>query len=521
MNRVFFGSKLKQIPVYPLIFSIYPGLALAAYNLSEIEARIALRAILVSFLIGGIAFLATRVWLKDWMRAASVTTFFLVLFFSYGHIYQFLEQNPVGNFSLGRHRILIILFAFVFIIGMLLLTRKRINFIPATQALNLACLVLLIMPLAQTATFYFRRLEENNNIDQTSVTQTMLTPDEHTSLPDIYLIVLDTYVRGDALLNDFNFDNTYFLDSLREMGFYVADCARSNYPHTQNALTAMLNMAYIPEISSRLGALGLDPTNVQPLLKQNLVREQLEAIGYKTVAFETGYSWSSITDADIYLHIGSEAMQLQNLTPFEAMFIKTTALLILVDTQNLAHASTMTEVIFPYSDHINRQQFILDQLPKIAALPGANFVFVHILIPHIPYVFDKDGNLPPSDYYNGHNGIPTSGEYLVPAYTGQIQYINSRMIPILQEILDTSPNPPIIILTGDHGLQGSNIHQILNAYYLPADSTEHLYSNISLVNSFRVVFDGYFNTHLGVLTDESFGDGDQGLVPETSPACEP
>ncbi len=185
MNRVFFGSKLKQIPVYPLIFSIYPGLALAAYNLSEIEARIALRAILVSFLIGGIAFLATRVWLKDWMRAASVTTFFLVLFFSYGHIYQFLEQNPVGNFSLGRHRILIILFAFVFIIGMLLLTRKRINFIPATQALNLACLVLLIMPLAQTATFYFRRLEENNNIDQTSVTQTMLTPDEHTSLPDI------------------------------------------------------------------------------------------------------------------------------------------------------------------------------------------------------------------------------------------------------------------------------------------------------------------------------------------------
>ncbi|MFC1760292.1 hypothetical protein ACFLZD_02085 [Candidatus Neomarinimicrobiota bacterium] len=45
---------------------------------------------------------------------------------------------------------------------------------------------------------------------------------------------------------------------------------------------------------------------------------------------------------------------------------------------------------------------------------------------------------------------------------------------------------------------------IFNAYYLPAGGRELLYDSITPVNSFRLVFDFYFNTNCGLLNDSSF-----------------
>ena len=120
-------------------------------------------------------------------------------------------------------------------------------------------------------------------------------------MPDVYYIILDTYTRADVLLNQYNFDNSQFIDELRNMDFYVADCSRSNYSDTLKSLTSALNMNYLPKLWEELSAIGLGPGDIGVLLKQSLVRKQLEAIGYKTVAFDTGYDWSRLSDADIYL----------------------------------------------------------------------------------------------------------------------------------------------------------------------------------------------------------------------------
>jgi hypothetical protein len=45
---------------------------------------------------------------------------------------------------------------------------------------------------------------------------------------------------------------------------------------------------------------------------------------------------------------------------------------------------------------------------------------------------------------------------------------------------------------------------ILNAYYLPGVDGSALYPRITPVNSFRLVFDLYFGTHLGLLDDVSY-----------------
>jgi hypothetical protein len=79
----------------------------------------------------------------------------------------------------------------------------------------------------------------------------------------------------------------------------------------------------------------------------------------------------------------------------------------------------------------------------------------------------------------------------------------------------------VILLQGDHGAtieykeQGIDPAQrlgILNAYYLPSNSLEAengeqpaelLYPGISPVNSFRLIFDSYFNGDYGLLDDRS------------------
>ena len=45
---------------------------------------------------------------------------------------------------------------------------------------------------------------------------------------------------------------------------------------------------------------------------------------------------------------------------------------------------------------------------------------------------------------------------------------------------------------------------ILNAYYLPGVDSSLLYPSITPVNSFRLAFDLYFGTHLGLLPDVSY-----------------
>ena len=66
--------------------------------------------------------------------------------------------------------------------------------------------------------------------------------------PNIYAIMLDGYPRDDTLLEPFGFDNSEFLDQLRQLDFNVSSRARANYNKTWPALAAMFNGKYADEM---------------------------------------------------------------------------------------------------------------------------------------------------------------------------------------------------------------------------------------------------------------------------------
>jgi hypothetical protein len=119
---------------------------------------------------------------------------------------------------------------------------------------------------------------------------------------------------------------------LERLGFYVADCSRSNYS-PQGSITATLNQNYLSNLQQEMNHLRVAMDDIRVLLKDRVVRRELEAIGYRTVSCGTGTGWSRLTDADIYLGLDRDIFVSQRIDPVEVTLAKNTAVLILTDPQ--------------------------------------------------------------------------------------------------------------------------------------------------------------------------------------------
>jgi hypothetical protein len=138
-------------------------------------------------------------------------------------------------------------------------------------------------------------------------------------------------------------------------------------------------------------------------------------------------------------------------------------------------------------------------------MQGPKYVHVHLILPHPPFVFGPDGEFTnPADFWNEKKVYP--GNKFRIGYINQLQFVNTKLLEMIDTILAESETPPIIILQGDHGPWLQPDPQrffILNAYYLPDNKTE-LYPTISPVNSFRVVFNDYFGANYDMLKDTTY-----------------
>jgi hypothetical protein len=514
----------KHWAIHPIFFAVFPILALLAHNITEVTPSIALRSITISLAATLILLILLFLVTRNWEKSSLIITLFLILFYTYGHVYEFLQKISIVGFSLGRHRYLMTIYVGIFAIGLWVILKYLKSPTNSTGYLNVVGLLLIIYPIFQIIIYSTQTTSREQRLAEVSPFTSSSSVHPNNDLPDVYFIVLDAYARGDALKQYFNFDNTSFVQELRQLGFFVADCSRSNDGGTHGSLAITLNMDYLPALRKEMSEQGFTNQNdVWLLIKQSKVRKLLSSLGYKTVAFESGFEWTRIKDADIYLEYTGAPYQMQVLQPFEAILIRNTALLIWSDTayKSLpAYTNTIfRSTNFSIEDHINRQLFILDQLPRLASYTGPKFVFAHILIPHLPFVFSPTGDIQTDPgFYSKDNFFPIDGEYINKGYTDQIQFINYRLIPIMQTLITKSEVPPIIVLMGDHGLNFDNRLLNLSAYYLPGSTYNDLYPAITPVNSFRVIFDTYFGTHYGLLPDVSY-DGSGQPVAETYPGC--
>lgn len=476
-----------EVPLHVFFAAAYAPLALLAFNLNEVTPGVVVRPLWMSLALALILLLLLRLLTRDWRRAGLTATLFVILFFSYGHLYNLLEGVRPGGLVIFRHRTLLAAWTLIGAGGAWIFWRKPLPLAKVTSTLNLVTLALVVMPLAQTLVSAGAEARAGARPGRESAVETeAASPSAHE--PDIYYIVLDAHGRADILKQHSNYDSSAFLASLNELGFYVADCSQSNYSLTLLSLSSSLNYAYLDDLMDANGKV-----NVQADIGNSAIRRFLEKRGYKTAAFATGFRMTELTDADYYYQPASPKG-----SEFEAQLLDTTLWSAFVD------AGILPKIDLSAENYRDRTLLTLKTLKELPALPGPKFVFAHIVSPHPPYIFDAQGNFH-DVAFGAHDEKNLPPEEMAALYSGQAEFIDRQILEVVRAILEKSQIPPIIIIQGDHGplVRDRFIRApILNAYYLPK-GTARLYPSISPVNSFRVVLDDYFGQDLPLLEDVS------------------
>jgi len=440
----------------------------------------------------------------------------LLWFFSYAHLYQYFKGSDMAMLAaIGRHRYLAPASLILIFIILLLALRNLKSTHQVTSFLNAAAIVAIAFPLISVISY---NLQPQGSASTTSQELAVLQPSEDGTEPDIYYIILDSYARDDILQDVFGYDNTPFLDALEERGFYVARESWSNFGRTSLSLSSSLNMQYLQTLIPDLNPESEQKDPLWELIQQSTVRRALEDAGYSTVAFSTGYPGTELKDADLYITGGmmDQLLGMNAFNNFEGMLIDNSALKIVFDGA-IVLPTIFPNLEYPFDMH---REWILNVSHSLGNLPETDqpkFVFAHIISPHSPYVFNRDGSPVerPSSFTFGFTfggGEALKGDAYIQAYRDQLHYINHELLQSLDAILASSPVPPVIIVQADHGPvpEGSarpfpeQRMAILNAYYLPPDVEAELYPSITPVNSFRVVFNALFNAQLDLLEDRVF-----------------
>jgi hypothetical protein len=503
-------SKPRLRFLHPLLFGLVPILSLLAHNIDGAPLLHAVRPTAISLLFSLAVLLAFRGLVKDWEHAALLSSFLLMLFFSYGHVYLGLVVEGTQGFFrslgiVGRHDVLLLAWAGVFALGAFAIYRIRTLRPVLTQLFLVMGAVALLFPILQIGS------HEVQLARPWPGTPPLPLAGRSAGRPDIYLIILDGYARADILADIYGFDNRGFRDSLRDRGFYVAARSRSNYIQTGLSLASILNMSYLDFLSEDLGELSDNRTPLARLIRWSRLREFLEQSGYSIVGLASGYRVTELENADVYL-----AAPVGAPTTLERLTLETSATVVLRD---LASALGQPPLLPGYEAHRERMLFSLETLKQVPQLPGPKFVLAHFLIPHPPFVFDANGNAPEQKYpftmMDGSAFLGSTDEY-IQGYRQQVAYTNRVILEVVDAILSESAGPPVIVIQGDHG-PGSRLvwesaeetdlqerSSILNAYHLPGFPVEKLYPELTPVNSFRLILDQYFGTGLGLLPDRSY-----------------
>jgi hypothetical protein len=491
--------------LFSLLLGLFPILALWRYNLGQLSTPalyqplgITAAFILVTFTLG---LLVSRSWEKAGLISVLTSLFAL----SFGHLYNLVGVRVIFGITIGYFKLLAVCFIVYALLFFLILRAKRVNgsIFLIGNLVGAFLLLLNLVPVIQHDIAYNQAIARAS----TESNPTAAAADE--SQPDIYYILLDSYAREDILKEVIGYDNSAFIAGLKERGFYIPDCAFSNYEVTLKTLTSVLNLDYLNNLNIEVSNTDDDATSNDNLVIDNKIREIMRGYGYQ---FVTGRGHSSVVDinnSDLYFNYfqnqaGSDDLDKQR---FSSLYFNTTVLRVFSE---IFQANPEKAAWLPYWLAVDRESssylaeashwyyqnnYMFDSLETIPGRQGDYFVYAHIIAPHTPYVYRADGTF--------NYPLDSTDEKVL--YAEEVQYLNQRVLEVIDTLLSESDVPPVIILQADHSINemttGLDKHKILSAYYLPGELTTPPYATITPVNDFRLIIKNYFDPSMELLPD--------------------
>lgn len=491
-----------RVPLYPTYIGLVSVVDYLLHNIQQTEIS---HAYLTFSVVGVSIYLLTILLSKIFskQKAALLVAFWALLFFSFGHLTNYLDSLGIGRGNVTSMTLIVIWTGLVALSWTVVIIRSKnqqVQFVPAATFGLSVVLILLIIRIG------------NYQIHQPRLSS-LITDDNDLSLadtaqaanrdkPDIYYLLFEDYAGQDVLAQE-GYDNQPFLSGLKQKGFIVPAQAYSNYPISIQSLASSLNMTYLDSIAKQLGPNTGDQSVLRQMLDRPEAAKYLQDIGYSY--YHLGSDWeperySSIADYNLLPDPKSSAS-----SQFTNSFLNQTT------------AFQLIERFLPATQgptQLERLNYQFTTLPSLVGNSGPKFVFAHFLLPHEPFLFDQNCNLLPSSQIDKYGTD-------IKKYTDQINCTNTHINQIVDAIIAHSKTPPIILVQSDEGMRaeitealngnwqslGQNVWQqklqILSAYYLPGFSGK-LPADITPVNSFRIIFNNYFGANLPILPNRSY-----------------
>lgn len=486
----------RELPIHTLLFALFPVLSLYSANVDEVSLRQVLSPMLVVLAAAILIVLLAWLLLRDLRKAGVLASLALILCFAYGYIVG-PTKDPSPTVLTNVAKVTLVASAVILAVATYLVWKTRWDFRKPTILLSIVGAVMVVVPtITITAN------------EMTGSGHPATTPDAaevQLSMPetprDIYYIILDRYPSASALQEQHGFDNNEFLDYLSRKGFFVASESHANYAFTPYSLASSLNMMYLDTLSQEVGEDFIDQEPLQDLMQDYAVWRLLKPLGYEYIHFG---SWWEPTrrnaSADINVNRGPQ------LSEFSMTLLRNTVLDPIGTSLGLWGD--------PRKAQWERVRYEFDKLAEIPRRTGPTFVFAHFTVPHPDFVFERDGSFLTPEL---------AAERITGAqYIDQLVATNEMVRTLIDRLLAESETQPIIVLQGDEGdlpwgtdwndmnwdqVTDTELREefgVLNAYYLPGTDGKTLHPSITPVNSFREVFNLYFDAALELLPDRSY-----------------
>ena len=508
----------KLSTIHPFLFAIFPIILLYSQNIHLLPIEEIIIPILLVVGLSTISWIILNYFLRNLLKAGLIVSLFLVVFFSYGHVYNILDDVSFLGFDIGRHIFLLIPFFVVLVLGIIyLLKTKRklnnlssvVNVISITAVLIIA--VNVVADISQENYFGSQKLGMDEKFlgvgaSKQPFLEILSPPNENkyttsnvstakSDMPDIYYIILDEYSSNHALKKFFDYDNLQFLSYLKEKGFFVVSPSYTNYPTTVQSLGSSLNMDYINYLSEEAGIDSKNYHLLNDILSRNKVMEILQMNQYNVI--NMGALWGPNNE-------------FQNVNANLCEFKEFNRDSLMRELQHITMLSYLQEKLVEEGRR-DRVLCVFDELPILnQKFSSPKFVFVHVMLPHAPYIFGPNGE-------DVNPGISLDGKPWDPkkAHIDQLKFANKK-IRVLIETLLSQNNNSIMIIQGDTGSAFSGdwdnpsedliIERMsnLNAIYFPNGNYEAFSEYITPVNSFRIIFNEFFDANYTLLEDNMY-----------------
>jgi hypothetical protein len=554
----------KPVIVHPFLLALFPILSLWSHNVTQVSMSETLMPAALVLGLTVLLFCLSAFIFRDGPSAGILASGTLMMVFAYGPAVDVMRhwwQLP----PLVRNRpSALLIWTAVFLVGMYALMKSRRRWPGLTRLLNIVAAAVVALPLIHIGTY---KLTTQIGRPETPSSQDLKTTLDAPAAgdlshagprPDIYYIILDRYARADILEGVYGFDNSEFLTGLSQRGFYVASESRANYLKTAHSLASSLNMEFLDDLKTTVGETSSDWLPIYSKLRDYKVWRFLKSRGYQYI--HVG-SWWAPTSKNKHADLN---VNLHSLSEFSRVLHQTTMLYPLGANLGAVYLHDV------YREQWKRILYELEKLAEIPKIKEPTFVFAHFLIPHDPYVFDRDGRFLTREEARKRSRTQN--------YINQLIFTNHKIAELIDNLLSNSEQPPIIVLQSDEGpfpiryeLDEKNFDWrqataaeltekfgILSAYYLPPlerrqagepasraneevngwkgegvkrwspphpgppaspllrssgfDPHRALYSSITPVNSFRLIFNLYFNADFKLLPDESYAFADQSRI---------